>query len=203
MLELNLHLSSLSSGQVTQTQLPVSDHFAFSSLSLLLVGASRIFCRHLHVKNLSSTYRTRFKTSTMPPHPHQEQADPTDTTPRNVAPHLPARFQSLIWACLDANLPKSAAFYAERYYALDNKCHDALHLYSRALLRCGQTHSALWLVSPPHQREPCGGCYVAQAECHTALSQHAYAGEALEASLRSRTDDFGENPGIQSQSNSD
>ena len=122
----------------------------------------------------------------------QQQGGPPSETTSSVAPHLPARFRSLIWACLDANLPKSAAFYAERYFALDNKCHDALHLYSRALLRCGQAHSALWLVSHPYQRDPCYGCYVAQAECHTHLGLHAQAGEALEAGLRSPPDEFGE-----------
>ncbi|KAL5529076.1 hypothetical protein ACEPAG_5050 [Sanghuangporus baumii] len=113
-----------------------------------------------------------------------QQSGAASDASSSIAPHLPARFRSLIWACLDANLPKSAVFYAERYYALDNKCHDALHLYSCALLRCGQAQSALWLVSPPSQKEPCSGCYVAQAECHTALGQHSQAGEALEASLR-------------------
>ena len=108
---------------------------------------------------------------------------PADTT-SSVARYLPARFRSIILACLDANLPRSAAFYAERYFALDNKCHDALHLYSTSLLRCGQTQSALWLVSPPYQKDPCPECRVVQADCYTALGQHAQAGAALEASLQ-------------------
>ncbi|KAI5123272.1 hypothetical protein M0805_009294 [Coniferiporia weirii] len=113
----------------------------------------------------------------------QSAAVPADSA-GSVTPYLPARFRALIYACLDAGLPKSAVFYAERYFALDNKCHDAIHLYSTALLRCGQTQSALWFVRGPYQQEPCAGCFIAQAECYTALGQHAQAGEALEASLR-------------------
>ena len=111
-----------------------------------------------------------------------------------VTPYLATRFRELIHAFLDAGLPKSAVFYAERYFALDNKCHDALHLYSKSLLSCGQAHSALWFVRPPYQQDPCPGCFIAQGECYTALGQHSQAGEAIEASLRDRSHSYFSEP---------
>ncbi|KAH8117541.1 TPR-like protein [Phellopilus nigrolimitatus] len=115
-------------------------------------------------------------------------ATPDSSSSREL--YIPARFRHLIWSCLDASLPKSAVFYAERYYALNNESHDALHLYASALMRCGQTQSALWLVTKPHQTElgkrpmePCRGCFIVRAECYTTLGHHAQAGEAFEASL--------------------
>ena len=154
----------------------------------LFPALSTIFHYQTHVSFLNPPIKPFAKplvTDTLSPKLMQNpnSGPPADTT-SSVARYLPARFRSIILACLDANLPRSAAFYAERYFALDNKCHDALHLYSTSLLRCGQTQSALWLVSPPYQKDPCPECRVVQADCYTALGQHAQAGAALEASLQ-------------------
>lgn len=115
------------------------------------------------------------------------QQQTTSTSAHPVTPYLAARLRELINAFIDAGLPKSAVFYAERYFALDNRNHEALHLYSKSLLSCGQTHSALWFVRAPYQQDPCPGCFIAQGECYASLGQHAQAGEALENSLRDRT----------------
>ncbi|EMD38605.1 hypothetical protein CERSUDRAFT_105193 [Gelatoporia subvermispora B] len=96
------------------------------------------------------------------------------------------RFSSLIWACLDADLLKSAVFYAERYYVCDVKNHDARHLYATALLRAGRPHSALFLVNLPSDAR-CSGCFDVKAKCCSALGRHQQAREALEASLRDTT----------------
>lgn len=118
------------------------------------------------------------------------QQPTTSDGPHPVTPFLAAHFRELIHAFIDAGLFKSAVFYAERYFALDNRCHDALHLYSKSLLSCGQVHSALWFVHAPYQQNPCPGCFIAQSECYSALEQHAQAGEALEASSQDRNHSF-------------
>lgn len=99
-----------------------------------------------------------------------------------LAQCIPLRFQAIIWSCLESDLVKSAVFYAERYYALDNQDHDARHLYATALLRCGQPHSATALVDLPADSR-CGGCSEIKAKCCTALGRHRQAREALEDSL--------------------
>ncbi|KAG1754442.1 hypothetical protein EDB19DRAFT_1902589 [Suillus lakei] len=58
-------------------------------------------------------------------------------------PQIRQRFQTLIWTCLDFDLVRSAAFYAELYLVMDESNHDARHLYATALLRSGQPHSGL------------------------------------------------------------
>ncbi|KAL0947081.1 hypothetical protein HGRIS_013222 [Hohenbuehelia grisea] len=96
--------------------------------------------------------------------------------------HLAQRFQSLIWSCLDADLTRTAIFYAERYYATDKSNHDARHLYATSLLREGQTYSAMYLVNIPRD-EACTGCLELKAKCCTALGRHRQAREALEETL--------------------
>ncbi|KAF8911163.1 hypothetical protein CPB84DRAFT_1812616 [Gymnopilus junonius] len=90
-------------------------------------------------------------------------------------PYLCQRFQSLVWSCLDADLSKSAVFYAERYFAMNRTNHESRHLYATALLREGQTYSALNL---------CTGCLEIKAKCCTVLGRHRQARDMLEATLR-------------------
>lgn len=97
-------------------------------------------------------------------------------------PQLAQRFQSLIWSCLDSDLTKTAVFHAEQYFALDKRNHDSRHLYATALLREGQTYSALTLVNLSQDIQ-CSGCLEIQARCCTALGRHRQAREALEATL--------------------
>lgn len=99
----------------------------------------------------------------------------------SYAAYVPARYQALIWACLDADLVKSAVFYAERYFSEDDTNHDARHLYATALFRCGQVHSAISLIDRANNR--CGGCWEIKAKCCTALGRHFHAREAIEESL--------------------
>ncbi|GJJ12201.1 hypothetical protein Clacol_006442 [Clathrus columnatus] len=72
-------------------------------------------------------------------------------------PYLSQRFRTLIWSCLDFNLLKTGTFYAERYFYVDQDNHEARHLYATALLRSGQTQSALYLVDLP-QETRCSAC---------------------------------------------
>ncbi|KNZ75458.1 Protein bimA [Termitomyces sp. J132] len=102
--------------------------------------------------------------------------------PPSALPHLAQRYQSLVWSCLDAELTKTAVFHAERYYSLDKHGHDSRHLYAIALLREGQTYSALSLVNQP-SANICSGCSEIKAKCCTALGRHRQAREALEASM--------------------
>ncbi|KAI0685478.1 protein prenylyltransferase [Cytidiella melzeri] len=92
--------------------------------------------------------------------------------------YVQARLTALVWLCLDADLHRSAVFYAERYYALFQHIHDARHLYATALLRSGQPHSAYHLVNLPIET-PCAGCSELKAKCCTALGRHRQAREAL------------------------
>ncbi|KAL4251628.1 Tetratricopeptide-like helical domain superfamily protein [Abortiporus biennis] len=104
----------------------------------------------------------------------------TQSTPPSI--HLQQRYSSLVWSCLDANLIRSAVFYAERYYVTYTDNHDARHLYAIALLRSGQPHSANHLVDlPPDSR--CAGCLELKSRCCTALGRHRQAREALEQML--------------------
>ena len=105
-------------------------------------------------------------------------SDP-DSAPPTFFPALAARFTALIWSLLDTGLPKSALFYAERYFALDDTNHDARHLYATALLRAEQTHSALFLVNHREDAVPCRACYEIKAECCEKLGRHRQAHEAL------------------------
>ncbi|TFK72166.1 TPR-like protein [Pluteus cervinus] len=104
-----------------------------------------------------------------------------ESTP-SFFPYLCQRFESLVWSCLDSDLIKSAVFHAERYFAMDQQNHDARHLYATALLREGQTYSALCLVNIPREQQ-CTGCLELKAKCCTALGRHRQAREALERAL--------------------
>ena len=97
--------------------------------------------------------------------------------------HLCHRFNTLIWSFLDAELYKSAIFYAERYFVLDTTNHDARHLYATSLLRSGQPHSAYHFVTQPASIR-CSGCLEVKSKCCTALGRHRVAREALEESLK-------------------
>ncbi|KXN82599.1 hypothetical protein AN958_02450 [Leucoagaricus sp. SymC.cos] len=108
------------------------------------------------------------------------QADPSS---HSFFPSLRQRFQSLIWLCLDADLTKSAVFHAERYFAIDPTNHESRHLYAIALLREGQTYSALNLVNSAEDNQ-CTGCLEIRARCCTVIGRHRHAREALEATLR-------------------
>jgi Anaphase-promoting complex, cyclosome, subunit 3 len=104
-------------------------------------------------------------------------------SPPTYLPYLFKRFNTLIWACLDADLHKSAVFYAERYFALDHGNHDARHLYANVMLRANQPHSALHLVNLP-QDQRCHGCLEIKAKCCSTLGRHRQAREALEDVLK-------------------
>lgn len=127
-----------------------------------------------------------FSRDISPPHPlydpgklnHMQQESPP-----SFFPHLAQRFQSLVWSCLDSDLPRTAVFHAERYYALDQNNHDARHLYATALLREGQTYSAISLVTVSPNTQ-CSGCLEIKAKCSTALGRHRQAREALEGTLQ-------------------
>ncbi|KAI0340600.1 protein prenylyltransferase [Trametopsis cervina] len=93
--------------------------------------------------------------------------------------YIQERLTSLVWSCLDAELYRSAVFYAERYYALYQRAHDARHLYATALLRSGQPHTAYHLVNTTREAQ-CSGCLEVKAKCCTALGRHRQAREALE-----------------------
>ena len=107
----------------------------------------------------------------------------SDQSTSNLSsPLVPSRFSALIWSCLDADLTKSAVFYAERYFSMYPGSHDARHLYATALLRAGQPHSAHYTVCMPIGTR-CSGCLELKAQCCTALGRHRQAREALEACL--------------------
>ncbi|KAI1787926.1 protein prenylyltransferase [Ganoderma leucocontextum] len=108
---------------------------------------------------------------------------PHDAPPAELTPQLCQRYSSLVWHFLDADLHKSALFYAERYFVLDPKNHDARHLYATALLQAGQPHSAHKLVNLPADNR-CTGCVGIIAKCCAAMGRHRQAREALEACLR-------------------
>ncbi|KAI0708978.1 protein prenylyltransferase [Earliella scabrosa] len=108
---------------------------------------------------------------------------PDDTHAAALAPQLCQRYSSLVWYCLDADLHKSALFYAERYYVLDINNHDARHLYATALLAAGQPHSAHRLVNLALDRR-CTGCVEIIAKCCMKLGRHRQAREALDTCLR-------------------
>jgi hypothetical protein len=108
-----------------------------------------------------------------------------EATPAFV-PHLCQRFSSLIWSCIDAGLCRSAIFYAERYFALDQHNHDARHLYAASLFGAGLTQSALCVVNVPLD-EICQGCLELKARCCTAIGRYRHAMECLEGSMKTST----------------
>jgi anaphase-promoting complex subunit 3 len=98
-------------------------------------------------------------------------------------PHLCQRFQHLVWSCLDSDLTKTAVFHAERYFAMDQRNHDARHLYAMALFRESQTYSALCLVNVAPDVQ-CIGCLEIKAKCCSTLGRHQQAREALEEVMK-------------------
>lgn len=101
----------------------------------------------------------------------------------SISPYLATCYTNIIWSCLDSELPKSAVFYAERYYALDHNNHDAIHIYATALLRASITHSALSLLRQ-ERSAGCCGCLQLKAQTCNAMGRHRQAREALEESLK-------------------
>lgn len=102
-------------------------------------------------------------------------------------PHLSQRFISLIWTCLDADLHKSALFYAERYWALDPSNHDARHLYATTMLRSGQPHSALHIAISDKGSRPCSGCLEIASKAQSVLGRHRLSREALEEGMKDKS----------------
>jgi anaphase-promoting complex subunit 3 len=96
-----------------------------------------------------------------------------------LLPVVAQRFQTLIWAFLDSDLTRTAVFYAERYFALDQQSHDARHLYATSLLREGQIHPALCVVNISRQ-DQCSGCLELEAKCCNMLGRYRQARRALE-----------------------
>lgn len=92
---------------------------------------------------------------------------------------LSTRYQALIWSFLDSGLPKTALFYAERFYSQVKNTHTARHLYVITLLELEQTHSALGLVA----ESSCAGCLELKARCCSLLGQYRIASEALDAAM--------------------
>jgi anaphase-promoting complex subunit 3 len=100
-----------------------------------------------------------------------------------VSPYLATCYTNIIWSCIDADLPKSAVFYAERYYALDHNNHDARHIYATSLIRSGQTQSALYLLRE-EQCTSCCGCLQLKSQACSVMGRYRQAQEALEGSLK-------------------
>ncbi|KIY66286.1 TPR-like protein [Cylindrobasidium torrendii FP15055 ss-10] len=92
---------------------------------------------------------------------------------------LSTRYQALIWSFLDSGLPKTALFYAERFFSQVKNTHTARHLYAITLLELEQTHSALGLVA----ESSCAGCLELKARCCTSLGRWSVASEALDAAI--------------------
>ncbi|KAJ4488005.1 hypothetical protein J3R30DRAFT_3432763 [Lentinula aciculospora] len=98
-------------------------------------------------------------------------------------PVIAQRFHSLVWSCLDSDLTRTAVFYAERYFALDQHSHDARHIYATSLLREGQTYPALCIVDISRQ-DQCSGCLELKAKCCNILGRYRQAQEALEEAAK-------------------
>ena len=111
----------------------------------------------------------------------QQEANPT------FLPYLSQKFNNLIWSCLDADLHKSALFYAERYFALDPSSHDSRHLYATTMLRSGQPHSALHIAYSNKDSPPCSGCLEIASKANSTLGKHRQAREALEESMKNKS----------------
>lgn len=108
-----------------------------------------------------------------------------EATPSS-SPILIQRFQSLVWSCIDSGLTRSAVFFAERYFALNQQSHDARHLYATALFHEGQTYSSLCLVNLSREQQ-CSGCLELKAKYSTALGRYRQAREALEECMRDKS----------------
>lgn len=137
---------------------------------MVLNWAARL---HNSVEPLSRNLACQGTAGYSPTAAMQQEAHPSSL------PYLCQRFQHLVWSCLDSDLTKTAVFHAERYFAMDQRNHDARHLYAMALFREGQTYSALCLVNVAPDIQ-CVGCLEIKAKCCSALGRHRQAREALE-----------------------
>ena len=97
-------------------------------------------------------------------------------------PYLSQRFRSLIWSCLDFDILRTAIFYAERYFYVDQSNHEARHLFALALLKSGQKLSALRLVDLPDET-CCSSCVEIYAQCCNALGRYTQGRDALKKCL--------------------
>lgn len=102
-----------------------------------------------------------------------------------------SRLTTLIWRCLDADLLKSAQFYAERLFALDGKNHDSRHLLATVTIRLNQYHSALQLVTRPAD-DLCIECLILASKCCDALGRYRRARELIDQAItfKSSFDEF-------------
>ncbi|KAK1232258.1 chaperonin-containing T-complex alpha subunit Cct1 [Marasmius sp. AFHP31] len=94
------------------------------------------------------------------------------------------RIDDAIQCIPDQDLTRSAIFYAERYFAINQHSHEARHLYATALFRGGQSYAALCVVDIPRD-EQCSGCLELKAKFCTALGRFRQSRECLEDSMRS------------------
>ncbi|KAG9000965.1 anaphase-promoting complex subunit cdc27, partial [Tulasnella sp. 427] len=104
--------------------------------------------------------------------------NPPHQTTSSITP-LSRKFRSLIWQYLDCDLPRTALFYAERYFYSfpdpQGPSHDARHLLATSLLRCNQVHSAQHLVKDLN----CLACTEVFAECCMKLGRFRQGQDAL------------------------
>lgn len=107
-----------------------------------------------------------------------------DSTLSPISPQLCQRYGALIWSSLDANLYKSALFYAERYIVQDPQNHDARHLYATVLIQAGEPHSAQTLVNLPAKEVRCTGCLYVLAQSYIKLGLLEKAREAFKGCSR-------------------
>ncbi|KAG8844122.1 anaphase-promoting complex subunit cdc27 [Tulasnella sp. 330] len=102
------------------------------------------------------------------------------TSPAHTS--LAKRYRQLIWSALDCDLPRTALFYAERYFYSSGPMgdnHDARHLLAQTLMRCDQVHSAQNIVKDMG----CTVCCEVYSQCCTRLGRWRQAEDALKASL--------------------
>ncbi|KIJ32451.1 hypothetical protein M422DRAFT_783439 [Sphaerobolus stellatus SS14] len=96
--------------------------------------------------------------------------------------YLSQRFRPLIWSCLDFDLLRTATFFAERYFYIDQENHEARHLFALTLLKSEQKLSALHLVDLLHPS--CPSCIEIYAQCCNALGRYIQGREALRKCLQ-------------------
>ncbi|KAG8759045.1 anaphase-promoting complex subunit cdc27 [Serendipita sp. 396] len=92
------------------------------------------------------------------------------------------RLTTLIHRYLDAELLKTALFYAERLFAMDGTNHDSRHLLANVMLKLDQPHSALHLATRP-QDEPCAGCLYIAARCNEKLQRPGKSKDLMSKAL--------------------
>lgn len=103
-------------------------------------------------------------------------------SPSSYQAHTPLakKYRQLVWSSLDCDLPKTALFYAERYfYSSQQSNHDARHLLAETMMRCGQVHSAQNVVKDMG----CAGCAEILSQCCTKLGRYRQAEDALRATF--------------------